>query len=85
MSVTTLTSREFNQDISRAKRAAAEGPVLITDRGQPAYVLLSHDAYRRLAGAGPGIRELLDQSGADAIDFDPPCRGKGVFRIPDLS
>lgn len=38
---TTLTSREFNQDASRAKRAAASGPVIITDHGQPAYVLLT--------------------------------------------
>ena len=59
MPTTTLSSREFNQDVSRAKRAAEDGPVIITDRGQPAYVLLRHDAYRRLAGGGPNI---LDRS-----------------------
>ena len=37
---TTFTSREFNRDVSAAKRAAANGPVIVTDRGQPAYVLL---------------------------------------------
>ncbi|EGH47880.1 prevent-host-death family protein, partial [Pseudomonas syringae pv. pisi str. 1704B] len=30
---TTLSSREFNQDTSGAKKAANEGPVFITDRG----------------------------------------------------
>jgi PHD/YefM family antitoxin component YafN of YafNO toxin-antitoxin module len=40
MAITTLTSREFNQDTGRAKKAAAAGPVFIKDRGKPAYVLL---------------------------------------------
>jgi prevent-host-death family protein len=85
MTVTTLSSREFNQDVSRAKRAADEGPVIITDRGEPAYVLLRHDAYRRLAGGGPTIRELLDQPGTEEIEFDPPRLGGGIFRPPVLS
>ena len=49
MTITTLTSREFNQDTSRAKKAAARGPVFITDRGRPAHVLLSIEAYPRQA------------------------------------
>jgi prevent-host-death family protein len=85
MTVTTLSSREFNQDVSRAKRAADEGPVVITDRGEPAYVLLRHDAYRRLMGDGPTIRELLDQPGVEDIEFDPPRLGTGIFRPTDLS
>jgi prevent-host-death family protein len=85
MTVTTLSSREFNQDVSRAKRAADEGPVVITDRGEPAYVLLRHDAYRRLTGDGPTIRELLDQPGVEDIEFDPPRLGTGIFRPADLS
>ena len=85
MTVTKLSSREFNQDVSRAKRAADDGPVIITDRGQPAYVLLRHDLYRRLAGGGPTIRELLDQPGAEDIEFDPPRLGGGIFRPPNLS
>lgn len=41
MPVTTLSSREVNQDLGRAKRASQSGPVIITDRGRPAHVLLS--------------------------------------------
>ena len=84
MTLTTLSSREFNQDVSRAKRAADNGPVLITDRGEPAYVLLSHDAYRRLRGEEPGIRQLLDQPGMETLEFEPPRMGAGLFRMPDL-
>jgi len=47
MTTTTLTSREFNQDTSRAKKAARRGPVFITDRGRPAHLLLSIEEYRR--------------------------------------
>lgn len=41
MTITTLSSREFNQDTSSAKKATRQGPVIITDRGRPAHVLLS--------------------------------------------
>ncbi len=36
---TRISSREFNQDTSKAKKAAEKGPVYITDRGRPAHVL----------------------------------------------
>ena len=81
----TISSREFNQDIGGAKRAAERGPVLITDRGEPAFVLMRFEAYRRLAGGVPRIRDMLDQPGVEEIEFDPPRFGTGHFRVPDLS
>lgn len=63
-----LTSREFNRDVSVAKRAALLEPVLITDRGQPTHVLLSIAEYRRLTGEGESILELLAMPEAVAID-----------------
>lgn len=33
VTITTLTSREFTQDASKAKSAAENGPVIITDQG----------------------------------------------------
>lgn len=59
VTITTLSSREFNQDTGKAKKAAHEGPVFITDRGEPSHVLLTVDDYRRLIGGGPSIVELL--------------------------
>jgi prevent-host-death family protein len=84
MKVTTLSSREFNQDVSRAKRAANKGPVIITDRGEPAYVLMSHTAYERLTGSAVGLLELLYYPGADEIDFDPPRLHDNTFRPIDF-
>ncbi|MFT8809807.1 MULTISPECIES: type II toxin-antitoxin system Phd/YefM family antitoxin [Gluconobacter] len=71
MTVTTFSSREFNQDTSRAKKAAVEGPVFITDRGKPAHVLLSIDDYRRLTRRPRKIADALALPGAEDIEFDP--------------
>lgn len=72
MTITTLTSREFNQDASRAKKAASKGPVFITDRGKPAHVLLTVEAYRRLADSHRKIADILAMPGVEDIEFDPP-------------
>jgi prevent-host-death family protein len=72
VTITTLTSREFNQDASRAKKAANKGPVFITDRGKPAHVLLTVEAYRQLTGSRRKIADILAMPGAGDIEFDPP-------------
>lgn len=84
MPITTLSSREFNQDASRAKKAANSGPVFITDRGKPAHVLLSIEEYRRLTGGQLTLAEALAQPDAPDFEFTPPRVG-GLYRTPDLS
>lgn len=54
-----VTAREFNQDISKAKRFAAGEPVFVTDRGRPTHVLLSIAAYRQLSGERENILDLI--------------------------
>ena len=61
MGVTTISSRQFNQQASEAKKAANDGPVFITDRGRPAHVLLSIEEYRKLTGRGKSLAEALAQ------------------------
>ena len=85
MTTTTLSSREFNQDTSRAKKAAAKGPVIITDRGKPAHVLLTFDQYRELAGKKKTIVELLWRPDMPDIEFDPPRLGTELVRPADFS
>lgn len=70
--ITTLSSRELNHDIGRAKRAAQNGPVFITDRGRPAHVLLSIQDYQRLAGQHRGIVEALALPEDELDDFVAP-------------
>jgi prevent-host-death family protein len=72
MTITTLSSREFNQHASDAKRAANNGPVFITDRGRPAHVLLSIDEYQRITGQRQNIADLLAMPGIEDIEFDIP-------------
>lgn len=55
----TMTSRDFNQDVGGAKRAALAEPVLVTDRGKPTHVLMSFEAFLRLTGDGQSIVDLL--------------------------
>jgi len=75
MTITTLSSRELNQDIGRAKKAAKSGPVFITNRGKPAHVLLSIDDYRRLAGERRNLADALFMAGLSDIDFEPQRAG----------
>ncbi|WP_137890726.1 type II toxin-antitoxin system Phd/YefM family antitoxin [Ramlibacter sp. 2FC] len=72
MTVTTLSSRELNQDVTRAKKAAKHGPVFITDRGKPAHVLLSIEEYQRLTKQRRNIADALAMPGIADIEFEPP-------------
>ena len=78
MTITTLSSHEFNQGVSGAKKATKRGPVFITGRGRPAHVLLSIEEYTRLTGNQSGIAELLTMLDGDAPDFDPPRLRDGL-------
>ena len=84
MSITTLSSREFNQDTSRAKKAASEGPVFITDRGKPAHVLLSIEEYQRITSKHRNIVDALAMPGLSDIDIEFP-RAREVPRPADFS
>ena len=72
MTITTLSSREFNQGASEAKRAANKGPVFITDRGKPAHVLLTFDDYQRLTKQRRNIADALAMPGIADVEFEPP-------------
>ena len=67
--MTEVSAREFNKDVSAAKRAVAWAPVIITDRGRPSHVLLSIADYRRLLADERSIVDWL--SGDDGVDLEP--------------
>ncbi|MEQ1638408.1 MAG: type II toxin-antitoxin system Phd/YefM family antitoxin [Methylococcales bacterium] len=85
MNITTVSSREFNQDVSRVKRAAANGPVFITDRGHPSHVLLTIDDYQKITDKLEGIVELLAMPDAGDIDFEVSHLNRELYRPADLS
>ncbi|WP_415879868.1 type II toxin-antitoxin system Phd/YefM family antitoxin [Methylomonas sp. TEB] len=71
MAITTISSRELNQDVTRAKKAAKNGPVFITDRGKPAHVLLSIEEYQRLTRQRRNIADSLAMPDNTDIEFEP--------------
>ena len=73
----TVTSREFNQDVSSAKRLAREEPVFVTDRGRPTHVLLSVEAYRQLVSRPETITDLL--AAPEPIAVEPDWRALGPW------
>jgi len=74
MPVHTFSSRDFTRDVSAAKRAAADGPVFITDRGRPAFALLTiNDYYRITSQSNTTLLAIMDGiPGGDGVDFEPP-------------
>jgi prevent-host-death family protein len=84
VTITTLTSREFNQDASGAKKAASKGPVFITDRGRPAHVLLTIEDYQRLTGEHMSLLQALEQGGPEADFAFEPERAEIPIHPADL-
>lgn len=71
MNITTVSSRELNHDVSSAKKAAKDGPVIITDRGKPSHVLMTYGEFERLTGKHRSLAEALSMPGLSAIDLEP--------------
>lgn len=77
----TISSRDLNRDVSAAKRAANDGPVVITDRGQPAYVLVTFEEFQRRKAGGSTIIERLSMPDDIEIEFEP---SEIHFKVPEL-
>jgi prevent-host-death family protein len=80
----TMTSREFNQHASQAKKATKQGPVFITDRGKPSHVLLSIEEYHRLTRQEKNIADLLSMPGSEDVELEIPSM-EDLPRAADLT
>lgn len=84
MSIHTLPSREFARDVSLAKRLASEGPVFITDRGRPAFALLTIEDYYALKQTQPqSLLQVMDAIPGGDAEFEPP-RIDGAVKPAEL-
>ncbi|CAK8713065.1 Antitoxin [Candidatus Electrothrix laxa] len=72
MSVTTISGTALNRNVGKAKKAAQTGPVIITDCGKPAYVLMNIDQYQQIIGNAKNILDLVAMPGAEDVDFNSP-------------
>lgn len=78
MAITFLSSQEFAQNVHKALSAAENGPVFVTDQGEPAYVLLSGADYQRLLMQKRTIADLLAMPNASDVEFDAPRVNLGI-------
>jgi hypothetical protein len=78
--MTVLSTREVNQDLGRAKKAA-KGPVIITDRGKPAHVLLNIEEYRRLSGGDESVVDGLASNDTVELDDFIPARSFPLRKV----
>lgn len=78
--MSVVSARTFNQSPSKVKAMATQGPVFVTDRGKPSFVLLTMDDYERIAGGG-SIRDSLRQD----VDVElEPVVSRELGRVADL-
>ena len=84
MTITTVTSRELNQDISKVKKVCEVGPVYVTNRGEPTHVMMTFAEYQKLIGNNENIVELLAMDDV-GIEFEPAKLKSNLFNTVDLS
>lgn len=82
--MTTLSSRQFNQDTGAAKKQAANGPVFITDRGRPAHVLLTIEEYEKIKQKRMTLLEAVAEDNGGDFEFDIPKLGGFGLKVPDF-
>ncbi|MGX2974087.1 type II toxin-antitoxin system prevent-host-death family antitoxin [Ursidibacter arcticus] len=81
-----MTCREFNQRPSQAQKAAMIEPVIITNRGTPAFVLMTYSEYEKAQQAKP-FRSALDALlpiDDEDIELELQSRSRGQRRPIDL-
>ena len=75
-----MTSREFNQHVSQAQKAAQSDPVIITNRGEPAYVLMTYTEYEKTLqskSVRSGLDALMPLDAADIeLELQPRSRAQ---------
>ncbi len=83
MTASFLSSRDFNRDPARAKRAAKNGPVFVTERSKPALVVMSIEDYEKLAGQNRSLADVL--TAAEDLDFEfKPAKAMPGFKAADF-
>ena len=84
--MTVMTNQEFKQNVSQAQKTAQTEPVIITDRGEPAYVLITYTEYEKTLQSKSirsGLDALMPLDAAD-IELELQPRSRAQRRPVDL-
>ena len=78
--MTVMTNQEFKQNVSQAQKAAQTEPVIITDQGEPAYVLMTYTEYEKTLQSKSirsGLDALMPLDAADIeLELQPRSRAQ---------
>lgn len=78
--MTVMTNQEFKQNVSQAQKTAQTEPVIITDRGEPAYVLMTyteHEKTLQSKSVRSGLDALMPLDAADIeLELQPRSRAQ---------
>ena len=85
MSIVTISNKEFNDDVDKARKNALEYPVMITDCGNPTDVLLSIEHYLRITINEKNILDLLTTPSAANIELVASVLDKSFLQPVDLT
>ncbi len=67
-----LPAGDFARDLASAKKAAKSGPVIVTDRGRPAYALLKIEYYKLAGTQRQSLLADRDAIPGGDFPFEPP-------------
>lgn len=73
MTMTRLSCSEVDLDVSKAKKAAQAGPVIITHRGRSSHVLMTKREFERLTGKRRNLVDDTRARTADRHQISSPC------------
>ena len=77
-----ITSREFNQNLGKAQKAALTAPVIITNRGEPAFVLMTYKNYaqryqpKTFRSIGEALADPNPEAADVELELQPRSRGQ---------
>lgn len=74
MSFASMTSADFNQNPGKAKRAANEGPFVITEHGEASYVLVRYSDFKDHWRKSKSLYDALNHKGSTFDDDFSPER-----------
>lgn len=74
MSFASMTSADFNQNPSKAKKAANEGTLVIAEHGEASYVLVRYDDFKDHWRKSKSLYDALNDKGSKFDDDFTPDR-----------
>ena len=78
--MTVMTNQEFKQNVSQAQKTAQTEPVIIINRSEPAYVLMTYTEYEKTLqskSVRSGLDTLMPLDAADIeLELQPRSRAQ---------